>query len=652
MASIGSLFASLRLDSKGFTRSMNRAKRDLKGFASDAKKFSAQLTGFLGVGSFAGLGILTRNTIKYGDSVAKTADRIGLSTRALQEWRYVAEAAGIEANTFDLAVQRFGRRVGEAKNGTGELKVALQAMGISLKDQNGTFRSVDDLLKEYLDKLGRIEDVTVRNSLAMKGFDTEGVKLVNIAKLGSKGINDLVKEFNDLGGVIDESLLRQSEEVNQQFDKFSTILGVTAKKAVLEMLPKIQSLMQTLTSPNAIQGMKDAADGIFNIANGLFKAAGAAAEFVNQLGKGIGIKLAQTFDPDLEDQIIQKREAVERTRRGLNIDPDGFMADTLLENRRKRLDILEGELKELEEKKKRQDEIINSFSKPSAKIQQPEELKKPAFVPQNFEAIKAKEKADLEAKKERDRLAKEAADAAKKLAEDQANARVSLDEYVASLRDQNTAVQASIEGWSDYYDELKAVEEAQRILGEAGLELTEKQEDQVRALVRQNQQLNEVANKQNEVADAAKDLGFTFSSAFEDAIVNGAKLSDVLKGLEQDIIRIITRKLVTEPLGNAITGALGGGGLLGGIFGSIFGGGKALGGPVMAGVPYLVGEQGPELFVPPGSGGRIVPNNSVGGNLSVSINVNGVRDEGGLKMASSQIAAEAARAVQRGQRNL
>lgn len=70
--------------------------------------------------------------------------------------------------------------------------------------------------------------------------------------------------------------------------------------------------------------------------------------------------------------------------------------------------------------------------------------------------------------------------------------------------------------------------------------------------------------------DIARDLGLTFSSAFEDAIVGGNNLRDVLKGLEQDILRIITRKLITEPLGNAISGAISGSSLSG-LFGSIVG---------------------------------------------------------------------------------
>jgi len=46
--------------------------------------------------------------------------------------------------------------------------------------------------------------------------------------------------------------------------------------------------------------------------------------------------------------------------------------------------------------------------------------------------------------------------------------------------------------------------------------------------------------------------------------------------------------------------------------GAGIGGGRAAGGPVSAGVPYLVGERGPELFVPQNSG-NIVPNHRLAG---------------------------------------
>lgn len=50
---------------------------------------------------------------------------------------------------------------------------------------------------------------------------------------------------------------------------------------------------------------------------------------------------------------------------------------------------------------------------------------------------------------------------------------------------------------------------------------------------------------------------------------------------------------------------------------------RARGGPVSAGSPYLVGEEGPEVFMP-GASGSIVPNRALGGGVTVvNVNVSG-----------------------------
>lgn len=70
--------------------------------------------------------------------------------------------------------------------------------------------------------------------------------------------------------------------------------------------------------------------------------------------------------------------------------------------------------------------------------------------------------------------------------------------------------------------------------------------------------------------------------------------------------------LAAAGLAGGAAGASGGGDGTGGwgswigALGAMFGGGRAVGGPVSSGTAYLVGEQGPEIFVPRGSG-RIVP---------------------------------------------
>ena len=122
---------------------------------------------------------------------------------------------------------------------------------------------------------------------------------------------------------------------------------------------------------------------------------------------------------------------------------------------------------------------------------------------------------------------------------------------------------------------------------------------------------------------------------------------------------------IFEDLMKSLVGGLSGGGKGGGLFsqlfqglGSVFsglfsflgfGGGKALGGSVSAGRPYVVGEQGRELFVPETSG-RIVPN-GIGGGASIVFNVQ-TQDADSFRRSESQIAAMLHRMASRGQRNL
>ena len=49
--------------------------------------------------------------------------------------------------------------------------------------------------------------------------------------------------------------------------------------------------------------------------------------------------------------------------------------------------------------------------------------------------------------------------------------------------------------------------------------------------------------------------------------------------------------------------------------------GQASGGPVSPNIPYIVGERGPEMFVPSGAG-RIIPNNQLGGGIVVNYTIN------------------------------
>lgn len=154
--------------------------------------------------------------------------------------------------------------------------------------------------------------------------------------------------------------------------------------------------------------------------------------------------------------------------------------------------------------------------------------------------------------------------------------------------------------------------EIERSYGQA---LSETERAAIRAasesmLVREQEieQLERLREMQESLAD-------TISSSFGDAVmsmVDGTKTtSEAFKDMAREIIAELYRIIVVEQMVSSIRNALGGGGgFLSRIMTPVAGilGGRASGGSVMSGSPYLVGESGPEVFYP-GRSGTIMNNN-------------------------------------------
>ncbi len=149
--------------------------------------------------------------------------------------------------------------------------------------------------------------------------------------------------------------------------------------------------------------------------------------------------------------------------------------------------------------------------------------------------------------------------------------------------------------------------------------------------------------------------------------MGGKGLNGVLQGLQKTVISIFARQFITKPFENLVSGFAenafkgsggGGGGFISSALSSLFGGGSGILGFANGGTPpvgkvSLVGERGPELFVP-NTAGRIIPNNMLGMGSSNSSNVYNINvrvPEGTSRSTGSQIAADLQRKLAYGSRN-
>ena len=249
-----------------------------KGISSVKKSLAGLSSSFAALGagiSVAAIGAFTVKTAKAADDINKLSDRLGIGTEALSEFKFVAQQSGLEFKTFGTALQRAIRRVSDAAEETGPAVDAFRELGINAKEL--TKLNPAQTFDVLAEALSRVDDEYKRVSLAQKIFDSEGVALLQTMTEGAAGVQELRKQFRDLGGTLDESTAQIGTNLVDAFgriDAAGQALGNNLLKTVGPVLVDIINVLSNLIpqaaafSVRAFEGLRFVIAGFFrDIAN-------------------------------------------------------------------------------------------------------------------------------------------------------------------------------------------------------------------------------------------------------------------------------------------------------------------------------------------------------------------------------------------------
>ena len=241
------IIVKLGLNNTRFAKAMRESQGMVAKFSSAAKGMFAVFGVGVGGGALVSLG---RKVLDFADNLQTASDTIGQTTKFLQEFRFAANQSGIDTKTADMALQRFTRRLAEARNGSGELRKVIEQYGIALKDSSGRTRGARDVLRDLADVLKKTKDPAERLRISFKAFDSEGAKMVALLKEGSEAFDNFGESAK--GAVISQENVNVLNAFNNELKKLSAwLLGFSANKfaevalAILQIKRGLQSARET-----------------------------------------------------------------------------------------------------------------------------------------------------------------------------------------------------------------------------------------------------------------------------------------------------------------------------------------------------------------------------------------------------------------------
>jgi hypothetical protein len=635
------------------------AFRSVKGGLSDMSSSVGMVTGKIAglTAVLAAIGSATqvKGLIDSADNMNKLSQKTGIAVSELSSLANTADLAGVSNEQLGSALIKLNKSIAEAASGSKEQSEAFKNLGINVKDANGNIRPTTDILGDVAGAFSGAADGATKTQYAMALFGKAGADLIPFLNTGKEGIKEFGASFGDEFAKNAEAFNDNITKINQQLklllvDVINPLLPALSRMIVefqegtkysggfLDAIRNFGTINPFKTTEENLATVREEIDSN-NAAIERYKKANSDTRALDDYNKHLQNRLEYLKAIQRNEMFAKPREGEigGMDRRLLNLDKraakplpalgglggekakkeDNELEKSLLKIRDSYLSVIDQvtKLTDGEDALK-----ISQFARLGATDEQIKAYESYLTLIRNISQTEKdklendKEQQKYDEQKTKDR--KEFADSIKKLFED---TRTPLENYIERIQ----YLQGLLSN-KDIDPDLFG-----RAVGLASDELkkfTEKGKSDIDILT-----------------DAINGFGNEFTSTLTEAFMTGKmNFKDMVNSIQRDILRMLIKKNISDP---AVS-------FLGEFFKGF--GGRAMGGPVSSNTPYMVGERGPELFVP-NNAGAIVPNNKLGGggvtvvqNISIDSRSDRASIIAAMNQAKEQAKAEIYRSMKSG----
>lgn len=193
----------------------------------------------------AGMVAMAVSAGKNADELLTTSNVTGFTVEELQKLNYASELVDVSYETMTGSIQKL------TKNMTDENET-LQALGVSIRDEDGSMRSATDVWYEAIEALGQVENATERDQLSMDLFGKSAMEMAGIVDDGGASLKALGEEAENAGIILSGDAVQDAH----QFDDALQKLKATAEQSFMKagatlaetLIPALEKLVGWISS--------------------------------------------------------------------------------------------------------------------------------------------------------------------------------------------------------------------------------------------------------------------------------------------------------------------------------------------------------------------------------------------------------------------
>lgn len=202
----------------------------------------------------------------YADEILTLSSTSGLDTETLQQYRYMADLVDVSVDTLTGALTKLTSKMSSANKGNEAATEAFKKLGVSIYDSSGKLRDSEDVFNDAIEALGKVENETERDTMAMDIFGKSAKELNPLIEAGADRLNELAKEAKDTGYVLSGDALTALGKQQDAMDRLDKRVEGLSNRFAAGLAPSMENAYSKLeefaANPKVQLAMEDIAKAI------------------------------------------------------------------------------------------------------------------------------------------------------------------------------------------------------------------------------------------------------------------------------------------------------------------------------------------------------------------------------------------------------
>lgn len=207
------------------------------------------------------------------DDLLTTSAQTGLSVEMLQEYGYAARFIDTELDVLTKTMAKNIKSMKAAQDGTKLSVDAYNALGVAVVDADGQLRDGQTVYWEVIDALGKMENETQRDAIAMQILGKSAQEVNPLIAAGSGAVTEFANEARSLGIVLDDDAIAALGRYDDALETTSAQMDALKNTVSAQLAPHFEAAAKTIS-----ETMKRISDSVKN---------GALKPSIDKIGKSI-----------------------------------------------------------------------------------------------------------------------------------------------------------------------------------------------------------------------------------------------------------------------------------------------------------------------------------------------------------------------------